>query len=100
MEEGSKTGCENDGEDVTKSKKKCRPTWRYIYVIITAIIQDTIEELNRIIYGKNCHSLHKASNHWPFDSLSMNVLPTELLIESWEYDTNNTISALQGSCGR
>ncbi len=100
MQEGSNTGCENDGENVTKSKKKCRPTWRYIYVIITAIIQDTLEELNRIIYGKNCDSLHQASNHWPFDSLSMNVLPTELLIESWEYDTNNTISALQGSCGR
>ena len=69
MQEGSKTGCENDGENVTKSKKKCCPTWRYIYVIITAIIQDTIEELNRIIDGKNCHSLRQALNHRPFDSL-------------------------------
>ena len=45
------------------------PYMEIIYVIITAIIQDAIEELYRIIDGKNCQSLHQALNHRPFDSL-------------------------------
>ena len=34
------------------------------------------------------------------DDSHMSVLPTELLIESWGYNANNTISALQGFYGR
>ena len=74
------------------------PYMEIIYVIITAIIQDAIEELYRIIDGKNCQSLHQALNHRPFDSLH-ECATNWATDEPWEYDTKITIWALQGFCG-
>ena len=93
MEECSKTGCENDGKNASESKEKCRPTWRHIFVLITALIQDAI--CIKLI-GKNC--LCQDSNHASIPLIHLSVLSTELLIEPCGYNTNNTISFYNAEC--